>query len=197
MGADFLTRTYKETNKNKVKQLVQADQDQDGYEDGHSYSGSWSVKDGINFINRTFTSADEAEEYIADNNDKWGAIDCCYFEQKLGTDAQNARIKTQREKVTVAEQTLRKFYADTLAKIKGVKAKTKKCKSCGAVHQVEHIRMINCSNCNHPMLTDTELKKETRLKDKVQTEKDKVQTLISKRGGKTSKGFVCGGWCSS
>lgn len=199
MGGEYNTRTYKGAlSKDKVRKMAQATTDDMNFEDGHgSYSGHWGVKEGgIDFNSTTFTSEQKADDWLCDNNDKWGNIGACYFEQKLGTESQNERIINQREKVRVAEQNVRIFHSDVLEKIKGVKAKTKKCKSCGTVHQISNIGSIHCSNCRAIMLTDTEVKKETKLKAKVETEKAKVTTMISKRGGKTEKGWLVGGWCS-
>jgi hypothetical protein len=197
MGGELTLRRYESMSDKKVREQIARDTEEMGYESGHGYSGTWVEKSGINFIGRVFSSEREAEDYIADTNDKWGAVDVARVVEKKGTETQNLRIENQREKVRVAEQNLRIFYSDVVAKIQGVKAKTKKCKSCNTVHQVANIRSINCNSCGNSMLTETELKKEKRLKDKVAVAEEKRKTLISKRGGKTVKSIIVGGWCSS
>jgi hypothetical protein len=73
MGAQLLTRTYDKTNRENLKELIHSDQDQDRCEDGCSYSGSWGVKDSnLNFVSKKFSNEQECEDYIANNNDKWG-----------------------------------------------------------------------------------------------------------------------------
>jgi len=196
MGAATLIRTYKGLTRKQVETRVQQDKRQDEMEDGCSYSGSWGVKSGINFVNRTFKSSDDAYEYIEENNDKWGPIDVCYFEEKLGTEAQNKRIETQKIKAKKSRQDLNDFYSNTLNKIRNVQSKTKGCKSCCSRFPISTLGSLNCPNCRKPLLTDTEVKKVSKINENIKKEKIKLSTLISKKGGKTLTGWVVGGWCS-
>jgi predicted RNA-binding Zn-ribbon protein involved in translation (DUF1610 family) len=199
MGSEFNTRTYEgKLSKDKVELLIQDTIQEMSYESGHGYSGTWVEKDNrVDFCSTIFTSEDKASDWLIENNEKWGNIGACYFEEKQGTPTQNNRIKAQQLKVYKAKEKIREFYSDTFHKIKSVKAKTKKCKACGTVHQLANISSYKCPVCHTSMLTATELKKETKLKEKIENEQLKVDNLIAKKGGKIRKGVLAGGWCSS
>ena len=49
---------------------------QDGYEEGHSYSGSFSEFNGLVFTGKEFDTADEAYDWLQDQNTKWGPALC-------------------------------------------------------------------------------------------------------------------------
>ncbi len=198
MGGEYTTRTYDgKLSKDAVRSKVASDTEEMGYESGHGYSGTWVEKGGnVDFNSTTFKSESDADDWLCENNDKWGNVGACYFEQKLGTDTQNAKIDTQRAKVRTTESSVNVFLGQVLTKNKNVKAKTKKCKSCGTVHQVTNIG-VRCSNCNNIFLTETEAKKLDKIKANIVKEQTKLKTMIAKRGGKTEKGWLVGGWCSS
>lgn len=196
MGGELVTRRYENISDKKVREQIESDTEEMGYESGHGYSGTWVEKNGINFLNRTFSSESAAENYIADNNDKWGAIDVARVVEKQGTESQNAKIDTQRAKVRTTKSSVNVFLGQVLTKNKNVKAKTKKCKSCGTVHQVANIG-VRCSSCNNIFLTETESKKLEKIKANIVKEQKKLETMIAKKGGKTIKSLIVGGWCSS
>ena len=198
MGGEYNTRTYEgKLSREQVKKQVSATTEEMNYEDGNgSYSGHWGVKNGgVDFCSTTFNSEYEADTWLCDNNDKWGNVGACFFEEKMGTDTQNERIKTQRDKVR-ALPTMYDFNKSVIDKIKGGSAKTKGCKNCGNRVNVEHIHSISCPNCGTSWLTATELKKAEKVTAKIEAEQAKVDKLVAKRGGKTKKGWLVGGWCS-
>ena len=45
----------------------------DGYESGHSYSGSFSQFEGLHFTDEEFNTMDEARDYVMEHGEKWGA----------------------------------------------------------------------------------------------------------------------------
>ena len=72
MGACTDYRTYVNFTKEEAEQRFLEDQGQSAYEDGHSYSGCIVVMPGgVNWVNKTFTSAFEAEGYITEHHEKW------------------------------------------------------------------------------------------------------------------------------
>ena len=72
MGAEIDYRTYTNFTKEAAEQRFLEDQKQSGYEDGHSYSGCIGVMPpGVEWTNKTFTSASEASDYIMQKHEKW------------------------------------------------------------------------------------------------------------------------------
>ena len=198
MGACDCINYYKDLTKKQLKKTVESDTTEMRYESGQSYSGTWASKpSGINFLSRTFKSQSEAEDYIMDNNDKWECVDAAFYTEKLGTPTQLERIKKQKQKLIDTKRLEQDFYSQTFSKIKNVKAKTKKCKSCGTIHPIANLGRLSCSSCGNLLITETETKKLSKIKEKISNEDKKLITLISKKGGKSVKGWVVGGWCSS
>lgn len=73
MGACFVSGYYTETDKTKVEQKFLDDQEIDVYENGHCYSGSIGMANGIKFVdNLVFTNYSDADDWLSDNVQKWG-----------------------------------------------------------------------------------------------------------------------------
>ena len=72
MGSETDFRTYAGFTKEEAEKRFRIAQDQSGHEDGHSYSGCIGVMPGgVNWVNKTFTSAFDAEVYITKHHEKW------------------------------------------------------------------------------------------------------------------------------
>lgn len=84
--------------------------EQDGYDCGHSYSGSFSQFNGLKFTGKEFQTAEEAYNYINDLDTKWGPAICVRFKQfempKSAVKHEAARLKLQH-KIWDAETKLR------------------------------------------------------------------------------------------
>lgn len=72
MGAQFNTLSLPATlSRDEVQRKFAEAQDQDRYENGHSYSGGLGMATGLTFKDRTFANVDEAEDYIHRTCSKW------------------------------------------------------------------------------------------------------------------------------
>lgn len=73
MGACYVDGFCPEQDTKVVSQLFTEAQEEDRYENGHSYSGGFGMADGIRFKHdQKFGSIEEAEEWVVDNAAKWG-----------------------------------------------------------------------------------------------------------------------------
>ena len=74
MGASFISRAIKETNRDDIVKKFNEIVDECIYEYGHdSYNGTFSTMDGISIkIEKVFSDRDSAEDYICNNTEKWG-----------------------------------------------------------------------------------------------------------------------------
>lgn len=74
MGACFISRAIKETNRNDIVKKFNEIVDECIYEHGHdAYNGTFSTMDGLSLkIDKVFSDRDSAEEYIYNNTEKWG-----------------------------------------------------------------------------------------------------------------------------
>lgn len=72
MGANFetLTLTGALTHK-EVTDAFDKAQDQDRYENGHSYSGGFGMATGLTFEDRTFPNQDAAYDFLDSTCKKW------------------------------------------------------------------------------------------------------------------------------
>jgi hypothetical protein len=77
MGAAFVTRVLPGTlSQAEVRERFRAMQEQDRYENGHSYSGSIGMADGLEFRSNQFETDEEAREWLDDNAEKFGPALC-------------------------------------------------------------------------------------------------------------------------
>jgi len=55
-----------------VAETFERVQEQDRYENGHSYSGGFGMAEGLSFSPCTFSDEQMASTWLADNAQKWG-----------------------------------------------------------------------------------------------------------------------------
>jgi len=195
MGSADYIKYYNKMTPKQLKEVVKQDTEEMGYEEGHSYSGTWASKNsGINFLNGVYPGEDEAEKYILDNNDKWDCVDAALVKYKAGTEAQNTRISKEQDKLTELNEALRQREKNWFVKIDSSKSKTKGC-SCGKRILTSEINSFSCS-CGKSYVSATDTKAFDTAKTKISKQSDKISTLINKRGGKIIEKWVVGGWCS-
>ena len=214
MGGEYNTRTYKgKLNRDTVRTKVADTTEQMNWEGGNdSYSGHWGVKNGgVDFCSTTFKTESEADEWLCDNNDKWGNVGACYFDNEAGTKAQRTRVDKLNTKLNEANAIHRTLVANVqeisegaLIKMKSVKSKTKSCKHCGARHIVRDLTSTTCK-CGETLLSDTEVKRiakaETNARAKVAKSYEKItkaDTTLRELKAELGivQGWLCGGWCS-
>jgi len=84
--------------------------EQDGYECGHSYSGSFSQFNGLHFTGKEFTTEQEAVDFVEEHGEKWGpavAVRYTVIEPSKRMIALSEQIQELRKKVWGATDKLR------------------------------------------------------------------------------------------
>jgi hypothetical protein len=77
MGATFQTRVLPgNLSQAEVEAKFAEIQDQDRYENGHSYSGGIGMANGLEFRSNTFDNIALAQEWLDENAEKWEAALC-------------------------------------------------------------------------------------------------------------------------
>lgn len=186
-------KTEKEVRKWVASETLKMEAEKSGL-----YCGNWSAKEeGVNFLSKTFTNFQEACDFIAEHNDKWGPVDACRVTEKQGTDAQNKRIELQKKKVSEAYSKIFNFQEEWVTNLQGRTTKRKTCKECSATIPVHHIRTPFCPHCRKSLLSPTQTKKLEKIKENWEKEERKYKEMVAKRGGKTLKYWVVGGSCPS
>jgi hypothetical protein len=87
MGACF--QAYSVDGKKTAQELkvdFQRVQEQDRYENGHSYSGGFGQCSGLNVTNNVFPDRNAADEWLGDNTKKWDAAKAVRFVSGDGTE---------------------------------------------------------------------------------------------------------------
>lgn len=80
MGANFQTMTLAGTlTRNQVEEAFALAQDQDRYENGHSYSGGFGMATGISFPPVTFRDVRSADDWLDENCVKWEDALCVTY----------------------------------------------------------------------------------------------------------------------
>jgi len=77
MGCNFVTEQIDGAKtREEVKTIFARLQDQDRYENGHSYSGGLGMTTGLIFDDKTFESTEAAEEWLDEHARKWDEARC-------------------------------------------------------------------------------------------------------------------------
>jgi len=199
MGACDCVISIEAKNEKILKERIESERNTMGFENGTDpYCGNWNAKDnGVRILNQSFTNYNTAFEHIMDTNDKWDCVDAVRVIEKVGTPAQNERIKKQKTKLSITKDNRVKFIHTWVRNVRDSKSKTKSCKKCNTRHNTDNINHITCSACGNSFLTDSQKTKVETLKNKVVLEENKLNNMIIKRGGKTNKYWLVGGWCPS
>ena len=71
MGADFNAMTVLGQNKKKAEKEFKKAQKDDLYSNGHEYSGGFGMAPGLEFVDKTFKTHEEADEWLCENCQKW------------------------------------------------------------------------------------------------------------------------------
>lgn len=151
--------------------------EQDGWENGHSYSGSFSQFEGLRFTGKTFDTMDEAHDWVLENGEKWGPAVCVrhrfYKVPQLALNHSKARQKLE-QKIWDAEAAARnareKARLNNRAKTPAYVTK--------ASRNVEAVR--------------------ARIQPQMDARTAKIKEIISKAAAKSKKEvWYLGGWCSS
>jgi hypothetical protein len=80
MGASFQTMTLSGSlSAAEVQEKFSRAQDDDRYENGHSYSGGFGMADGLEFETKEFENADAAYAWLDENCRKWKAAKAVKF----------------------------------------------------------------------------------------------------------------------
>jgi Zn finger protein HypA/HybF involved in hydrogenase expression len=172
-------------------------QSEDEYENGHSYSGGWGQKEGLRDTGKVFNSRDEAEEWIQDNNEKWGPADAVKFRAN-GKETPTSE-KAKKKLYDAVDKAVKNFRAleDKFAnEIRTAKSAFRACRDCKSKVNKNYIQGGHCPVCRSKMYSPTQAKRLDVLMKKIEEAKLKRTNFKPKySGGKKTKWLV-GGWCS-
>ncbi len=151
--------------------------EQDGYECGHSYSGSFSEFSGLTFHDKLFNTGDEAYEYVMEYGEKWGPAVCVQYKH-----AEPSKMLLNHDK---ARAKLQQKIWDAEAYLGNTKRKAQ----------------INNRSTTPAYVTKAEERLE-RIKESVQPKIDerteKIAAIQQALGAKSKDiRWYLGGWCSS
>ena len=150
---------------------------QDGHNNGHSYSGSFSQFDGLRFTDKEFDTRDEAYDWVMEHGEKWGPAVCVrhklYDVPKSALNHDKQRRKLQ-QKIWEAEA----FRGAARRKAQ-----------------------INNRSKMPAYVTKAEAKVETvkaQVQPKIDERTSKIAAILANAAAKSKKSvWYLGGWCSS
>ena len=105
MGATFIGMSHK-GNEASLKQAFSDRVEQDGYDYGHSYSGSFSEFTGLRITSKVFNTEQEADDWLCDNTQKWECAKAVKVKEAKLTAAQEARVAKYKANFTAARNVL-------------------------------------------------------------------------------------------
>lgn len=213
MGANFQSYTFNKFNPGAEKETIQREweamREENLHECGHdSYSGGiGTMAPGVDFVSiRPFESEAEAEEYLADNHDKWDAALAVPYKGSILVPTKEEAAHA--EKLQKAQAYLDALMSRTLIDIKSTKSKTIGCKKCGSHINRQYLREesptqswytrsydLTCPICRGAsLLSDTQKKLLAAAQKKVSD----LEHAPIKEGWMRKDGiaYVVGGWCA-
>ncbi len=200
MGSCLKIRTFPDMPEAKLRAAVDEQCRDDGYSDGHSYSGSWGVKHGLVIDNHVCASVKEAEKLIEERSDKSDPLLAVRAVELVAK--KTKRVQILEERVRAADKAVFEYSRSIVARVRSAKSKTRGCAKCGSAIAVQYIREDRCPVCGNAFLTtDTDRKRLEKLKQKLEALKQAVETQVKaeaevlKRRGALVHIWVVGGWC--
>ena len=195
-----------------LQKKVQNETDQQVYEGGHGpYSGTWGEKNGLQILDKVFTSYDDAYDYVSEHNEKWGPLTAVKIAvAKVYPNKNEAKMKKVKEKIYEMEVLLGKHWhkrdeayeTKVVQRIQSGKSKFKTCPSCDSKIATKHIRSPSCPVCQEKNVfyTTTDALTLGRYAEKLIKLQDEL-TRLEKEGTVTPDytgdwQWYVGGWCS-
>ena len=178
MGACYNEMTLNgERSKDEVIAKFNERVEQDGYECGHSYSGSFSEFRGLVFQDKVFMTQDEACDYVQEYGVKWGPAVCVQYKYakptKMLLNHDKARAKLQ-QKIWEAEA----YVGEAKRKAQINNRSTKPAYVTKAEERLERIR--------------------ESVQPKIDERTEKITAIYQKLCAKSKDiRWYLGGWCSS
>lgn len=199
MGGEFNARVFQTDDSSEVKKEFDRWVADARYERGHGpYTGSIGEKDGLRFSGvGPFKNVDEAEEYLINNNEKWGPAEAVRFvtNERLTTASANAkkRLNDAILKAKANLEALKKKFDDDLRKSKSAFRSCKKCSSKIAKKYIKD----DCQVCGESMISATQSSRIRKAEQKVYDAQANMRKWQPKMTKGKSVNYLVGGWCSS
>jgi len=148
----------------------------DGYECGHSYSGSFSEFSGLEFSSKVFHSENAAHDWVSDNAEKWGpaiAVKYAVFEDTKTLQSLRNQMQVLRNKVGAARTKV--WEANQKMRIN---------------NRTEKPSYVTKAESNYEKAQNT-------INPKIAAKEEKYSTIEQKLAAKSKKTkWLMGGWCS-
>jgi hypothetical protein len=199
MGSTSVFRTFK-GNKEAVEKAFENAQQDDRYENGHSYSGGFGQFTGIEFHDKEFASRREAEDYIDIKGNKWGPAIAVRFKDGEETGASKKKHEALRKKHLDLELKSNQLHQEAFKQFQNAKSKTAGCKACGSKLNRKNIvggfrEPEPICICRASLYGDTTKKRLATIKAKVAEARKAVNDYIP-AFSTTEIAWAVGGWVS-
>jgi len=196
MGGSFDCYTSKAKTFKQVAEEFNSIAESDRHENGHMYSGGMGMKEGVENKHRTFNSVREAEDWICDNNEKWGpayAVEAVSGEETPASTKKREKLAKISHELWQKSVRLENELNDAFAKRKSAFCG---CSNCKSKINMSFARGAKCPACGESLLSTTDKKRIRKAKEKHATAQKAVNDFKPTLKKKTTA-WVVGGWCSS
>lgn len=198
MGSAFNVRRYRGT-RDEVLKKWNADVEQAGYEDGHSYSGSISeLGGGFHDTGKVFDNFDDAQAYIEEHHQKWDGAMAVKYKAKGGiTKPQASKMAKLQAKADRAVAELDMLRRKVLDELRNAKSKTVGCKLCGSSIRRSYLHDRYCPVCRNNLLSPTARQRLERANQAISRAQEELRNYKPKRHENIKElVWLIGGWCS-
>jgi hypothetical protein len=200
MGASFNDYTFKASDEKTLRSSFQKLQDNLCLDHGSdSYAGHLGIARGLQIVNKSFKTTNEAHEYVVEQAEKWGSA----LAVKVGDFSKafpvTATEKKEVEKLNELQQKYDGWESELISRVKQSKSALRGCKKCESKIAVKYVKEAFCPVCgdHHFIQTETDTKNYEALRIKLKAQKEKVTTLSKKYEEQNKKNvWYVGAWCA-
>ena len=200
MGAQFDSATFPACSTEQLKTQFKEHCEELIYQHGHDAYGGHMGKSGLQITSKVFKDANEAQDWLENNTEKWGSAKAVQVGDFTKAFPQTAGDKKLATTFTELEREIKNWDADILKRVKAGKSLQRSCDKCNSKITLSFLKTNDCPVChNHSFLqTDTDTKKFKSLQVKFSDVSKKYNEAKKKHLEKAKPAYwFVGAWCSS
>lgn len=182
----------------EVRDFYKSTLDEMKYDSGRGdYAGNWTSCSGFRIRSEVFKDIYEAENWLVDHADKYGAVLAVRYGNMRPFPSSAAEKKIVADYVAIKKR-IESFNEELVSKVRSGKTALRACPHCESKIATRFIHSIICPVCEHDFIsTDTSRKQLAALKAKMNCLETKYREAKKKADDKAGTcGWMMGAWCS-
>lgn len=199
MGAQFDSVNFPACSTDELKTKFKHHCEELIYERGNDAYAGHMGKSGLQITNMAFKDENEANNWVADNTQKWENAKAVKVGDFTKAFPQTAGDKKLAANFFDLEHEIKNWDSDILKRVKSGKSLQRSCDKCNSKITLSFLKTNDCPVCNNHLFlqTDTDVKKLKALRLKFSDVSKNYEEAKKKHMGKSKPAFwFVGAWCS-